>query len=559
MSNFAARLSTSQPVAASCFHSFSPSVAASAALPLRFTYPFNYSPHSLTIAARDAVLEHLQGSPLWECLMHDGKMFGVLVVETAEGEIGYLAGFSGNLDGRNRLPFFVPPIVDLLDPDGFYKRGEAEITAINHEIASLEHSDELQQSLVHGAELQARQRAEEQDFVQLMRTSKIQRDAQRRAGNADVETLIAESQWQKAELKRIRQRHREEMARQEAQAAKLQQAIVSLRERRKMLSESLQQRLFEMYVVSNARGERNDVLAIFRAGGLGLPPAGTGECAAPKLLNFAYQHRLKPMCMGEFWVGRSPESSVRHTGNFYPACRSKCRPLLSFMLQGLEVEPNPHEGDTSNLAVSVLHDDAHIAIVDKPSGLLSVPGRVEAASLQAQLAQLFPLCPDAKVAHRLDRDTSGIVVVAKTREAFVKMQRMFALREVEKTYIAVLDGHVSSDEGLIELPLRGDHMNRPFQIVDYEKGIDAKTLYRVLERFANEHGKPVARVEFRPLTGRTHQLRVHAAHPQGLNAPIVGDCLYGTPGKRLMLHAQRIEFRHPITNTPISIASREPF
>ena len=308
-------------------------------------------------------------------------------------------------------------------------------------------------------------------------------------------------------------------------------------------SARLQEWLFRQYKVCNARGEWSDVYTIFAERGL-VPPGGTGDCAAPKLLQYAYNHGLTPLETGEFWYGEAREQ-VREQGRFYPACTGKCGPLLSYMMQGLDVEPNPLDSDYLNSEPKIIYSDEAIIVADKPSGMLSVPGRSSRKSLLDLLAGRFG---QAFSCHRLDMDTSGVMVFARTPEAKVCLDGQFAAGEVQKTYRARLEASPTPfrhrRSGTIALPLSSDYYDRPRQIVDYASGKAAITEYEVLEQFPDGEMD----ILFCPRTGRTHQLRVHAAHPQGLGRPIKGDRLYGSnaPG-RLWLHAASLRFRHPIS------------
>ena len=332
--------------------------------------------------------------------------------------------------------------------------------------------------------------------------------------------------------------------------------IDALKQERKAMSEALQERIFRLFVVRNARGESLDLIEVFNRyygedAGV-MPPAGAGECCGPRLLQCAYLNALTPLCMAEFWYGNSPVGEVRHHGQFYPACSSKCKPILTFMLQGLDVEPNPLE-TASSAPIKVLYEDDWLMAVDKPAGMLSAPGKLDVESLPQLLMRERP-GEQLHVVHRLDMATSGVLLLAKSMEMCTTLQRMFAARQVSKCYVAWLQGNVASDAGTIGLPLRPDFDHRPFQVVDEAQGKEAITRYEVVERRDG-----LTLVRFYPLTGRTHQLRVHAAHRCGLNAPIVGDPLYGTPGARLMLHAQSLTFTHPVTAHRITITAPAPF
>ena len=320
-----------------------------------------------------------------------------------------------------------------------------------------------------------------------------------------------------------------------------------LKQQRKRMSEELQLWLFRQYRMLNARGETKDLVDIWRdyhtspklQQRFPLPPGGSGDCCAPKLLQCAYQHHWQPVAMAEFWMGESPRGEIRHDGHYYPACRGKCLPILTFMLQGLEVEK---EGPASASAadVQVVYEDAAVLVVDKPSGMLSVPGRIDAPSVQQLLAARYG---EVFMPHRLDMDTSGLLVVARNVDAYKHLQSQFYARTIYKRYMALLDGYLPvGRRGTISLPMRPDPLDRPRQVVDYVHGKQAVTDYEVL---SNDAGRTL--VSLIPHTGRTHQLRVHCAHPDGLGLPIVGDPLYGRKARRLCLHAAELAFTHPVT------------
>ena len=227
------------------------------------------------------------------------------------------------------------------------------------------------------------------------------------------------------------------------------------------------------------------------------------------------------------------------------------------MLQGLDVEENALEKGGDITSLEVLFEDNALIAVNKPSGVLSVPGIVGGTSVQQWLRDARH-CNDIYVVHRLDMATSGVLVAAKSMEIYKEMQRLFASRDVCKEYIALLDGIPSKGEGVIELPLLSDYENRPRQKVDPVAGKEAVTRYRVLGT-VEQGGRECALVLFEPITGRTHQLRVHAAHKCGLDTPIVGDALYGKVADRLMLHAASLEFIHPLSGEKVKITAGVPF
>ena len=525
-------------------------------LPRQFTCPFCYEPHPLALMAVEQVQRYVASRADWSDEMGAGKMLGVLVARDGEGQLGYLAAFSGNLAGKVHHDYFVPPVYDLLDPQGEFKQGEAQITAINHEVQRLETSPELT-SLHQRMTDAVRKKADEIDnFKALMALHKRERDERRHASDLtpeEQEALLNQSRFEKAELKRIRQRHDEALAEISDEMADFQRRIDLLKARRKTMSEALQERIFRLFVVTNAHGEQRDLVEVFKPLGT-LPPAGAGECCAPRLLNYAFNHSLRPVCMAEFWWGASPVGEVRHHGHFYPACRSKCKPILDFMLQGLDVEDNMLGQPMDDTSLDVVYDDQWLTVLNKPSGMLTVPGKLLEDSLLTRYQDAHPEAHGPMVVHRLDQETSGLVIFAKDKATHKALQQQFENHTIKKCYIALLEGIVPQDEGVIDLPLRPDVDDRPRQRVDAEWGKPAVTRYHVLER-----NDGVTRVTLEPLTGRTHQLRVHASHPMGLNCPIVGDRLYGKAGRRLMLHAQTITFVHPATNKTMTLDSPADF
>ena len=530
--------------------------AAAVDLPQQFTCPFCYEPHPLALTAVRQVQKYVASRSDWADEMDAGKMLGVLVAKDEAGRLGFLAAFSGNLAGSVRHDYFVPPVYDLLDPQGEFKRGETEITAINHEVKRLEHSPEL----LELERREAKQRQEMCDeidrFKETMVQHKQERDARRSIGNLtadEQEALLNQSRFEKAELKRIRQRHEQELLKITDEIGIFYQQIDDLKARRKAMSEALQERIFRLFVVRNARGECRDLVEVFKPLGT-LPPAGAGECCAPRLLNYAYVSGLHPLCMAEFWWGASPVGEVRHHGHFYPACRSKCKPILDFMLQGLDVEDNVLGKPMDDNELEEVYDDQWLTVLNKPSGMLTVPGKLLEDSLLTRYQTAHPEAAGPVVVHRLDQETSGLVVFAKDKATHKALQQQFEAHTISKRYIALLDGIVPQDEGIIDLPLMPDIDDRPRQRVDREHGKPAVTRYHVLER-----GEGRTRIALEPLTGRTHQLRVHCSHPQGLNCPITGDRLYGKAATRLMLHAASITFIHPATRQPMTVESTQPF
>lgn len=538
------------------FHTLSLATEGDLALPRRFTYPFHYTPHPLAVKAAGLVRKYVESRDDWAEELRQGKMLGVLVATDADGRTGYLAAFSGNLAGSNRHDFFVPPVFDLLQPHGEFKRGEAAITAINREIAQLEQSPRRTQFTERLTALRRERDETVNAYRRTMALHKAQRDRERSAGDLSpqrTEALLNQSRHEKAELKRLRRRHEERIDDALRERDAFEAGLLRLRNERKRMSEALQERIFHLFVMHNARGEQRDLVEIFKHTGA-IPPAGAGECCAPRLLEYAYRHSLHPVCMAEFWWGDSPAGVVRHHGHFYPACRSKCKPILDFMLQGLDVEPNRLAQPVADEPLDVVYDDPWLSVVNKPAGMLSVPGKLLDDSLLSRYQAAHPEATGPIVVHRLDQETSGLVLFAKTKYVHKSLQSQFADHRIHKEYVALLSGAVKDDEGIIELPIRPDIDDRPRQRVDTTAGKRAVTRYRVLRRHA-----ATTLVAFEPVTGRTHQLRVHASHPAGLGCPIVGDALYGQPDRRLFLHARQLSFTHPVTGQVVTARREESF
>ena len=529
-------------------------------LPEKFTFPFHYTPHPLTRIAAGEVRSYLSTRQEWQDEIGKGKMFGVLIVRTADGSIGYLAAFSGNLAGSNMHDFFVPPVYDLLNPDGYFRKEEAEISALNRCICDISKSDsyilakkELEDTKLQSSSFLASAKEE-------LKRSKKERDEKRADGNLspeELDAMIRESQFQKAEYKRLENSWKERLNEVGQRVKGFETEILLLKQERKTRSAALQLWLFRQFNMLNAKGERKDLCEIFKDTPQGLPPAGAGECALPKLLQYAYLHGLQPLAMGEFWCGMSPKDEIRHDGYFYPSCKGKCEPILKYMLVGLDVEPNPLAEDLfKDTPLEILYEDEWIVAVEKPSGMLSVPGKNDLDSVQQRLRLMYPDATGPLVVHRLDMATSGILLAAKDKEVHARLQSQFETRSISKEYVAILDGVPSHECGIIDLPICLNPLDRPRQMVDFENGKPAITEYKVE---LVKDGR--AKVVFKPYTGRTHQLRVHSAHVSGLGRPISGDELYGNPDSapRLCLHAARLVFRHPVSDKEIEIVSPSPF
>ncbi len=536
------------------FHSFV-HIRNTIALPEKFTYPFHYTPHPLCVEAAKEVQAYLALQQQWQAELQQGKMFGVLIVQNETGAIGFLAAFSGMLDGKNRHSYFVPPIYDLQQADGFFKPEEEYISALNVRIHNLEND-------ILYMQCQEALKREQQLAVEILAKARIaltqarEERAQLRQHHLSVEEqakLQKESQYQKAEFKRLKQRLTQQSDKLQTQINAFEIQIQQLKTERKKRSAALQQQLFKQFNLINALGKTQNLCKLFQEAGRETPPAGAGECAAPRLLQYAYQHQLKPLAMAEFWWGNSPKSEIRRHGFYYPACKEKCEPILKHMLQGLKVENNPLDKQFAYKA-EILYEDEWIIVVNKPAGMLSVPGKSDQPSVYRQFKLLYPEASGPLLVHRLDMATSGLLLIAKNKKIHQQLQAQFCKRSIKKRYTALLDGVLPATSGLIDLPLCPDPYDRPRQIVNYEYGKPAITQYQVIERRGTQ-----TLVAFYPLTGRTHQLRVHAAHPQGLNAPIIGDTLYGQAAERLYLHAEQLEFRHPVSGAIMTFEKKAIF
>lgn len=538
------------------FHSFQTPIAG-IELPRLFTYPFHYTPHPLCVMAAGEVQAYINKQTRWKEELDKGKMFGVLIVRTSNGQTGYLAAFSGNLCGSNSHSFFVPPVYDLLKPDGFFKIEEEQISAINHQIGQLQNCDrylELQQKMERETASSQQALSEARKVLKAAKEKREQRRLHRPNENEQA-AMIRESQYQKAEFKRLERYWKEQISEIKTELESFSSQIEALKAERRNRSAALQQKLFQQFNFLNAKGETKNLCAIFEETVQKTPPAGAGECAAPKLLQYAYLSGLSPIAMAEFWWGESPKTEIRHHGYYYPSCRGKCEPILRHMLQGLNVEPAPSERySLSQNMPEILFEDQWLLVLHKPEGVLSVPGKSEEQSIYSLLRARYPEATGPLVVHRLDMATSGLLLAAKTQEVHRHLQAQFENRSIKKRYIALLDGILPEEEGVIDLPICPDYLDRPRQMVNEELGKTAITRYRVMDR---KNGQ--TRIAFFPLTGRTHQLRVHAAHPLGLNCPIVGDELYGRKAERLYLHAEYLEFIHPVSGQRMVIEKKAEF
>ncbi|MCE0495361.1 RluA family pseudouridine synthase [Vibrio salinus] len=551
----------------SYFRRFSHSISG-IELPEMFTYPFCYEPHPLCIKAAEQLQEELTRKNLLDAHYktqsqeeYAGKMFGVLIVKDSNGELGFLAGFSGKLAGSNHYEGFVPPVYDILDHDNVFLKESEHINRLNTLISELSASQEEQQLQTRLERCRKKAEAEiaatQQDMVKTRKARKQARTEAETLPSSERDIIINELARQSIEEKKAlaatKQKWQEQITQYSEKLELHLEEISRLKEERKQRSNQLQHSLFSNYKLLNANGQEAILIDLFKDTRSPVPPAGSGECAAPKLLQFAYRHNLLPVTMAEFWWGHSPKSAIRKHRKFYPSCQSKCLPILTHMLQGLTVEPNPLQtAPVSDKDIDIVYQDDAIVVLNKPAEMLSVPGvHIQDSAFHRLKERLKEQLKESNegpfVIHRLDMSTSGLLVFALTKRANKNLQKQFISRSVEKRYIAELEGLVMDNNGYIRLPLAPDFDDKPRQIVCEKRGKAAETYWEVIRRDKNR-----TRLYLYPKTGRTHQLRVHCAHYLGLNSPMVGDDLYGDKAKRLHLHAETLTFDHPYTHKRLS-------
>ncbi len=553
-----------------CFKTFESNVDGYT-LPERFTFPFYYEPHPLCELAVEALQAKLSTAQAWQ---HDfgfdahtqgcserqgnagGKMFGVLLVRNSSGELGYLSAFSGNLAGTNQLPGFVPPVFDMLTDGSFFLTGQVEINKINHRVEELEINPDIALFKAELADvISASETAIETHRFNMTEARKLRKEKRKDAVETlspeavavVIEQLGQQSVIEKLQLRDLKLHWDGQIEAAQQQLDRVTDELYRLKEQRKNQSNALQTKLFEHFSFLNPAGAEKSLQAIFSATPRQVPPAGAGECAAPKLLHYAFKHGFTPLALAEFWWGASPKSEIRKHGQFYPACQGKCQPILGHMLEGMPLDDNPLLiNPAAGKDLDILYQDDDMLVLNKPSGFLSVAGKNIEDSVAFRMEQMFPHARGHLIVHRLDMATSGLMVIALHKKAHKRLQKQFIGREVEKRYEALLDGTLAEDSGLIDLPLRGDYDDLPRQLVCHEHGKPAQTRWQVIER---SQGK--TRLHLFPLTGRTHQLRVHCAHVEGLGTPITGDDLYGRRAERLHLHAGYLALNHPISREPL--------
>lgn len=529
-------------------------------LPEEFTFPFSYEPHPLTQLAAEELQEDLKRKVSEKEIT--GKMYGLLLVKMPNEKLGYLAAFSGQAYDGEAPVNFVPPIFDRFEAQGFFKIGEAELVQINEKIRSLE-ADETFEKLRGELKDQIKLRNLELKAAQEKKhAAKLDRKQQREDGVVELSPqaydrlqvqLGKESINEDRAYKKLSTTWKSKIDAIQSEIDIFESQIDRLKKERKQKSIALQKKLFDQYQFLNVEGKRKGIEEIFDT--VGYPPSGAGDCALPKLLQYAFANGYEVLAMGEFWWGKAPKSELRTEGRFYPACSGKCKPILGHMLLGLKVENDPLSAySPDDKIIETLYEDEWIAVIVKPAGLLSIPSKEIKDSVLSRMEKKYPQATGPLLAHRLDKLTSGILLISKDLESHKYLQQQFMNKTISKRYRAVLDGKLKEKEGEVNLPLAVDEDNRPMQMVSFESGREALTKWKVLSQ--NEKRSMVS---FVPVTGRTHQLRVHAAHPQGLDAPIVGDTLYGNRAERLMLHAEYIQFKHPKSHELMEFSKEAPF
>lgn len=572
----------------SCFTPFKQSIA-DHELPERFTYPFYYQPHPLSLVAVKELQQHLSTQKQWQHSFGcpddassnnktpddevSGKMFGVLVVKNTAGEIGYLSAFSGKLADKSVLPHFVPPVFDMLEKDSFFHEKQAVINDINQTVATLEQNprivqltDELNQL---NSQFEQKLQAHRDKMIINRQTRKQKREIAEQAFNNGHLTaqefkvhsiqMSRESVEDKNFLADLKSDWLAKIAVVEDELNLLNDEIIQLKKQRKKLSNNLQKKLFQQYQFLNQFGIEKNLQELFKDTLFQKPPAGAGDCAAPKLLHYAFQHNLTPISIAEFWWGAAPKSEIRQHQNFYPACQGKCQPILAHMLEGIEMDDNPLLANPAEgKPLPIIYHDKDIVVVNKPAEFLSVPGKSIVDSVYTRIKEKFPEATGSLIVHRLDMATSGLLILALNPRAHKKLQQQFINKTIQKRYVAIIEGDLTVDNGMIELPLMVDINDRPRQIVCFEHGKKAITTFEKFDpqpnfdsqfKFSSQlsGGKKLTKVYLYPKTGRTHQLRMHCAHVDGLNMPILGDDLYGNKANRLHLHAEFLAFEHPVT------------
>ncbi len=558
----------------SCFTHFKSPIE-NIELPTVFTFPFYYDPHPIALQAAKELQHKIEKEIQWN---HDfglndqsipkvhaqkseltlGKMFGVLVVKNKQGQLGYLSAFSGKLEEENLGNIFVPSIYNRFDDQDYFCIESEKLDKLSKQIDKLSADPKLIQAkenyqskkkefaeILHAERAIAKKKSKARKHVRNQVASEMDPNDYKILHDNHVQKSINEKFYYKAYEEHLSKK----LAKHKSVFDNLNDEIIALKEERKAKSIKVQQWLFDQYNFLNSKGNSKNVVELFKGRIPDIPPSGAGDCAAPKLIQYAYQNEYELIALAEFWWGKAPNSKVRKHKNYYPACRGKCEPILNFMLEGINVSPNPLLNNPAfGKKLETIYEDEHLVFINKPAEFLSVPGKFITDSVQERMLKKYPNATGPLIVHRLDMSTSGLLVVAKSKDVHKVVQDYFKRKKIKKRYVALLDGIIKEDQGFIDLPLRLDIDNRPFQLVCYEYGKSCRTKFEVIERY-----KTTTKVYFYPITGRTHQLRVHAAHRDGLATPIVGDDLYGIKKDRLHLHAESIAFEHPITKKLLEV------
>lgn len=542
-------------------------------LPTKFTFPFYYEPHKLCTIAANEVQEYLKdqtdfthnfGVDNSKKGLVIGKMFGVLIVQNKQNEIGYIVAVSGKLAETNTHKKFVPPVYDMLSKNSYFLDEEKLLNNINSKLLELENNPNYLELLLLLKAEKKKAAIDINEKKTALKVSKKERDTKRNKARIELKPeaysefekgLAKESLEAKYFFNNVNRYWEHTIKAIEEKLSTFTYQIEGLKEQRKTKSAKLQQFLFEQYQFLNSKKEVKNLSQLFSENSELNPPAGSGECAAPKLLQYAFLHNLKPIAMAEFWWGKSPNKEIRKHKQFYPSCQGKCKPILSHMLKGIDIDTNPMlENPAIGKELEYLFEDDDIIVVHKPAEFLSVPGIHIQDSVYTRIKHKYPTITGPIIVHRLDMSTSGILLIAKNKNSHKNLQRQFINKTVQKRYEALLDGNLQEESGTINLPIRVDLNDRPRQLVCFEHGKQAETNWEVIERKNSK-----TRVHLFPISGRTHQLRVHTSHLLGLNTPIIGDDLYGKKSNRLHLHAAEITFTHPTTNKKITFIKSPDF
>ena len=545
-------------------------------LPDKFTFPHYYQPKPIALLAAEQLQQHLAKDPFWcqyffpsdqkQAII--GKMFGVLVVKDNSGQLGFLSAFSGTIINNENRIGFVPPIVDLLTKNSFLCAPQQQINQITETLTQLTQSPRLKTLEEQIQTVTAEhQQAIAAHRVQMIEARKVRKESRAKITKDQSIESISELMKQLAQqsiddkntLKRLVQEQQLAIQPLVIQLDSLNQQINALKQQRKLSSSALQKKIFSQFRLLNRDGKEKNLMALFKNTPQKIPPAGAGECAAPKLLQYAFKTDLLPIALAEFWWGAEPKSAIRKHLNYYGACIGKCQPILKHMLTGMPVEDNPLLINTGKeKELRIIYQDDDMLIINKPAEVLSVPGKHIKDSVYTRIKKSFPLASGPLIVHRLDMSTSGLMVIALNKKAHKALQRQFINRSITKRYVALIDGEVFQQSGVIQLPLCGDLNDRPRQKVCQLTGKSAVTEWQVIE-LCTDKGFPCTKVSLSPTTGRTHQLRVHCAHVTGLNRPIVGDDLYGKRAERLYLHAQSLSLVHPNSKKSMHFNCESPF